>query len=90
MEAFAGGLVPVIANSPKSATPQFALDERSLFQAGNSADLAEKIDYWIEHEDERREMELRYSELGKRYSLDGCVRQAEEMFEQAIQENERA
>ena len=43
MEAFAGGLVPAIANSPKSATPQFALDERSLFPAGDSAALAEKI-----------------------------------------------
>jgi 1,2-diacylglycerol 3-alpha-glucosyltransferase len=90
MEAFAGGLVPIIANSPKSATPQFALDERSLFRAGDSADLAHKIDYWMEHEDERKKMELRYSELGKRYSLDDCVRQAEKMFEQAIQENERA
>ena len=34
MEAFASGLVPIIANSPKSATPQFALDDRSLFRAG--------------------------------------------------------
>ena len=31
MEAFACGLVPVIADSPRSATPQFALDGRSLF-----------------------------------------------------------
>ncbi len=90
MEAFASGLVPVIANSPKSATPQFALDDRSLFRAGDSADLAKKIDYWIDHEDERRKMEFQYSELGKRYALDGCVRQAEEMFDQAIRENERA
>ena len=50
IEAFSSGLVPVIANSPKSATPQFALDERSLFEAGNPKDLADKIDYWIEHE----------------------------------------
>ena len=36
MEAFACGLVPVIADSPRSATPQFALDERSLFPAGDT------------------------------------------------------
>lgn len=53
MEALACGLVPVIANSPLSATPQFALDDRSLFQAGNAGDLADKIDYWIEHPEER-------------------------------------
>ena len=87
MEAFAGGLVPVIANSRKSATPQFALDERSLFRAGDSDDLAAKIDYWIEHEHERKIMEHRYSELGKKYALENCVRQAEEMFQQEMEEH---
>ena len=86
MEAFAGGLVPVIANSPKSATPQFALDERSLFRAGDPQDLARKIDYWVEHEDERKKMEHAYSALGKKYDLDTCVRQAEEMFREAMRE----
>ena len=86
MEAFCGGLVPVIADSPKSATPQFALDERSLFQAGNSSDLAQKIDYWIEQEDERRRMEKVYSEHGKQYNIDSCVEQMEGMFRQAIEE----
>lgn len=83
MEAFSAGLVPVISNSEKSATPQFALDERSLFRAGDSQDLAKKIDYWIEHEDEKKAMELEYSKLAQKYRLDDCVRQAEEMFYEA-------
>ncbi len=86
MEAFAGGLVPVIANSKKSATPQFALDDRSLFEAGNSEALARKIDYWIEHEQERKEMEHAYSNLANKYNLDRCVLQAEAMFAEAIRE----
>lgn len=86
MEAFAGGLVPVIANSKKSATPQFALDERSLFKAGDSRSLAEKIDYWIEHEDERRKMEYAYSNQAKKYALEACVSAAETMFETALRE----
>ena len=86
MEAFAGGLVPVIANSPKSATPQFALDDRSLFAAGDSADLARKIDYWIEHPREKAEMEHRYAASAEQYNLDACVRRAEEMFRQAMAE----
>lgn len=88
IEAFSSGLVPVIADSAKSATPQFALDERSLFQAGNSGELAEKIDYWIENESQRRIMEIQYACHGRRYGIDACVTQIEEMFRAAIEEAE--
>lgn len=87
MEAFASGLVPVIANSPKSATPQFALDQRSLFRAGDSSDLAEKIDYWIEHPEEKARMEPLYAASAQKYRLEDCVTKAEEMFRQAIAES---
>ena len=80
MEAFASGLVPIIADSPRSATPQFALDERSLFKAGDSQDLADKIDWWIEHEDERKRMEYLYAEEAKEYALDKCVDRMLDMF----------
>ncbi len=81
MEAFASGLVPVIADSDRSATPQFALDERSLFKAGNSTDLANKIDYWIEHEEERKKMEVEYAKFAnEKYSIDAVITQMEKMF----------
>lgn len=83
MEAFACGRVPVIANSPLSATPQFALDERSLFRPGDAGDLAEKIDYWIEHPDERLQMERAYSKSAERYSLARCVEQFEQLAAEA-------
>ncbi|MEG1658413.1 MAG: glycosyltransferase [Oscillibacter sp.] len=86
MEAFASGLVPVIAESPRSATPQFALDERSLFPAGDSAALARQIDWWIEHPQERREMEHRYAQSAEQYALARSIEQAEEMFRTAIAE----
>lgn len=86
MEAFSGGLVPIIANSKKSATPQFALDENSLFKAGSPKALAEKIDYWIRHDEERRALEKEYTRLGRKYDLDECVREAENMFRTAIEE----
>ena len=84
MEAFASGLVPVIANSARSATPQFALDDRSLFRPGDSDDLASKIDWWIENEDERRRMEYEYANEADSYRLDDCVRKMEKMFQDAI------
>lgn len=90
LEAIARGLVPVIADSDKSATPQFALDERSLFEAGNSRDLAEKIDYWVEQEEERRRMEKVYSEHAAKYNLKSCVKKMEEMFMEALTEAGKA
>ena len=86
MEAFAEGLVPVISNSPLSAVPQFALDDRSLFLSGDSGDLAQKIDWWLEHPSEREEMSLRYAESAKSYSLEACVTQFEQMMQQAMEE----
>lgn len=87
IEAFACGIVPIIANSKRSATPQFALDDRSLFEAGNSDDLAKKIDYWIEHEDERKEMEYKYSEHAENYRIEKSMKKIEGMFEDAIREH---
>lgn len=86
IEAFACGIVPIIANSKKSATPQFALDERSLFEAGNSEELAKKIDYWIEHEDERKQMEIKYANHADNYRIEKSMKQIEGMFEDAIRE----
>ena len=86
IEAFACGNVPVIANSKNSATKQFALVKESLFEAGNSNDLANKIDFWIEHEDYRKEMEIKYSKHAKNYRLKNSIVKIEEMFNDAIRE----
>ncbi len=86
IEAFACGNVPIIANSPNSATKQFALVKESLFEAGNSTDLANRIDFWIENEDYRKEMELKYSESANKYRLKDSIKKMEEMFEDAIRE----
>ncbi len=82
IEAFACGLVPVIANSSQSATPQFALDDRSLFEAGNAHALAEKIDYWFDHPEERAAQGIRYAEYGKQFDHSCCVQQMVNMFEE--------
>lgn len=84
LEAVATGLVPVISDSRASATGQFALDERSLFRAGDAADLARAIDYWIEHDEERARMGAAYAAVGREHALDVCVPQIEEMLRQAV------
>ena len=80
IEAFATGLVPVIANSRNSATPQFALDERSLFQPGDPKDLARAIDYWLDRPKERRLMERKYAASAYKYTLSNSVKLFEQML----------
>jgi glycosyltransferase involved in cell wall biosynthesis len=84
IEAFATGLVPVIANSDLSATPQFALDGRSLFIPGNPKDLARAIDYWFDHPHEKQYMEDLYRQSARKYTLKNCVAQFEEMLEEEL------
>lgn len=47
LEAMACGLPCLIANSSRSATPQFALSDAFLFQSGDVTDLVEKLDRLI-------------------------------------------
>ena len=89
LEAVAAGLVPVIADSPLSATPQFALDERSLFKAGDAKDLAERIDWWYEHASTRHQMGKTYAQSAEKYRLKNSIRLAEQMFEEAITEGKQ-
>ncbi|MDE6241579.1 MAG: glycosyltransferase [Anaeroplasmataceae bacterium] len=87
MEAFTCGLVPIISDSKISATNQFALDEHNLFEHGNYHSLKEKIEYYIEHPEEKEKRSLEYIEYAKQYSIDNCVKQLEDVFELAIKEN---
>ena len=71
---------------PLSATSQFALDHRSLFEAGNVDDLAERIDWWYEHATARHQMARVYAESANQYRLKNSIRKAEQMFAEEIAE----
>ena len=53
LEAISCGLVPVISDSPRCATQAYALTDRSKFRFNSPADLAAKIDWWLDHPEER-------------------------------------
>lgn len=86
MEAIRCGVVPVISNSKKSATRKFALDENSLFANDDAEDLARKIDYWIEHEEERKEYALRYLHSATAFDQSYCMDKMEEMILKTCEE----
>lgn len=87
LEAIACGLVPVIADSPRSATRYFALDDRCLFRNLDAKDLADKIDYWIEHPEERKALSARYKGFVERHEYESCMDQMEQMFKDAVRGN---
>lgn len=89
IEAIATGLVPIIAKSNKSATTQFALDERSKFIAGDAKDLAKKIDYWIEQKEERNKMEKEYAKYAENFKIEKSMEKIEKMFKEEMHERNR-
>lgn len=85
MEAFSSGLVPVIADAKKSATVQFALDEKSLFKAGSAKSLAQRIDWWLEHPEEKAELAKKYIKEGEEYRVSKSVKKMEEVYKELLE-----
>lgn len=86
LEALQQGVVPVIAEGKLTATSQFALDARSLFPSGDPKTLANRIDYWLEHPEERRRMSEKYVESTEEYDIHKSIAALIDMFRQSIEE----
>ena len=84
MEAMQQAVVPVIAVGPKTGTSQFALDNRSKFPEQNPEALAQRIDYWLSHPQERWDMGFRYAESMKQYDITLSAQGLIDMFHKAI------
>ena len=84
VEAISCGKTPIISDSERSATRHFALSEKNLFKCNDSVDLAAKIDYWIEHPDEREECSKQYIGFSKQFSFDSCMERMEQMLFDAV------
>ena len=81
LEAISCGLVPVISNSPRCATKAYALTDRSLFQFDSPKDLADKIDWWLDHPQERAQWGSRYAEnAAGQFDQGKCMEQMERML----------
>lgn len=81
LEAIACGLVPIICDSDRCATKSYALTDKSLFKNRDPHDLAEKIDWWIEHPDVRDEYSVKYAN----FAMDDlrqseCMKKMEDML----------
>lgn len=84
LEAIQQGAVPVIADGPYTGSAQFALSERSLFPIHDAGALAERIDDWLSHPEERWEEGKRYAASVKPYNIANSVNQMIAMFRDAL------
>ena len=84
LEALQQGVVPIIAEGELTATSQFALDDHSLFPTKDPKALAECIDYWLDHPEERSVMGLKYAESTEDYDIHKSIAALIDMFHQAV------
>jgi len=83
LEAIACGKVPVIADSPRSATRYFALTPENLFRVNDPKSLAQRIDYWIEHPAARAACSEQYLGYAETFAFDQCMDRLEGMLADA-------
>lgn len=84
LESIREGLVPLIAEGPLTATSQFALDERSIFPAHDARSLAARIDWWIEHPQERMKMGQAYADSARKYDIRQSTKAMIDMYRKAL------
>lgn len=89
MEAIQIGLVPIIAKARYSATPQFAMNENSLYRRKDAKELAQRIDYWLDNDELRKKEAEKYVGIGKKYDIEYSINRLQEMFEDAYIENKK-
>ena len=80
LEAIACGLVPVIADSPRSATRFFALSEENLFRFNDPSALAERIDDWLGDPEKRSACRERYLGYAQKFAQEHCMDEMERML----------
>ncbi len=73
LEAMGCGAPCLIARSPLSATSQFAISDRFLFEAGARDELTAKIDWFIEHPEELREARVRTRQAAEAYRIEDSL-----------------
>ena len=75
----------MICDSPRSATRFFARGEKTLYRMYDIRDLADKIDYWYRHPEEKAKKSRAYEAMRGGFSQRACMRKMEQMLEEAIE-----
>ncbi|MCX6993875.1 MAG: glycosyltransferase [Kiritimatiellaeota bacterium] len=87
LEAIGCGLPCLVGNSPHSAAPQFALDDRFSFEYDNVDHLAEKINYWYENRGQLLKIREQVAAMAEQYRFKKCMDQMEQLYRETIRAN---
>lgn len=90
LEAVSCGLVPVISDSDRSATRAFALDGLNLFRCGDARELADRIDFWLDNPELKRERSERYADYSRQFDFERCMDEMERMLLDAASGSDKA
>ena len=82
IEAIFAGKLVLVSDSKKSATKNYAVDEKCIFKNNDPKDLARVIDYWIEHPEEKKLVEQKYLESAHLYDQEECMNRMEDMIKE--------
>lgn len=77
LEAIGCGLPCLIGNSPHSAAPQFAYDDRFVFEMDDADALAAKIDRLYEEREALNELKKDILKMAEKYRFDKCMDEME-------------
>jgi len=80
LEALACGTPCLVADSPKSATPQFAIDERYLFTSGSRESLVARLDALLDDPATLHADRTRALALASRFSFEESARRLEALY----------
>ncbi|MBQ7924280.1 MAG: glycosyltransferase [Clostridia bacterium] len=84
LEAIACGKLVVVSDSKLSATRNFAVDKRCVFENRNPEALAKVLDYWIENPEERAAIEQKYLDESVTFDQEECMKRMEEMMFEVV------
>jgi glycosyltransferase involved in cell wall biosynthesis len=86
LEALACGAPCLVADSPRSATPQFALDERYLFASGSVDSLVARLDALLDDPAALRADRERALALASQYTFEASARKLEALYAEVLRE----
>ncbi len=90
LEAMSCGLPALVASSPDSAAPRFAVGPEFLFASGDPADLATRVDWLIEHPAELARAREQAHRVSRSYGFDASVARLVDVYRSVVRPPARA